>query len=208
MPTESLGRILFTCLVLSSPWFVLAQTPTLVPTPNDIEKRAGSVLSVIPGDALVAVAFQDLQTLDARVAGLTKAFGEPLQPLRLAKFALGIAEGIDDRGSAAAVLVPVKGDGPVAEGLVLILPTSNRNELLAFFDPMDMGGGVTKVTLRGRPSFAASRSGYTIFGSDLETVKSVVSSGRPLVAQCSDPQLELIAGYDVSVYVNVVALER
>ncbi|MCH9003399.1 MAG: hypothetical protein IIC02_12575 [Planctomycetes bacterium] len=39
-------------------------------------------------------------------------------------------------------------------------------------------------------------------------MKSVVSSGRPLVAQCSDHQLELIAGHDVSVYVNVVALDR
>ena len=208
MPTESLRRILFTFAVLHSTGYVLAQSPTLIPTANDIEERAGSVLSVIPGDALLAVAFQDLQTLDTRVAGLSKAFGEPLQPLRLAKFALGIAAGIDDRGSAAIVLVPVKGEGPVAEGLVLILPTSNRAELLAFFDPTDMGGGVTKVTIRGKPSFAASRSGYTVFGSALETVKSVVSSGRPLVAQCSDNQLELIAGHDVSVYVNVVALDR
>ena len=208
MPTESLGRILFTFVVLNSPGYLLAQSTTLVPAANNLEKRAGSVLSVIPGDALVAVAFQDLQTLDARVAGLSKAFGEPLQPLRLAKFALGIAAGIDDHGSAAVVLVPVKGEGPVAQGLVLILPTSNRNELLAFFDPTDMGGGVTRVTIRGRPSFAASRGGYTVFGSDLETVKSVASSGRPLVAQCSDHQLELIAGHDVSVYVNVVALDR
>lgn len=208
MPTESLRRILFTFVVLISPRYAFAESATLEPAANDIEKRGGSVLSVIPGDALVAVAFQDLQTLDARVAGLSKAFGEPLQPLRLAKFALGIAEGIDDHGSAAVVLVPVNGDGPVAQGLVLILPTSNHDELLAFFDPSEMGGGVSRVTIRGRPSFAASRSGYTVFGSDLETVKSVVSSGRPLVAQCSDSQLELIAGHDVSVYVNVVALDR
>lgn len=208
MPTESLGRIFFTFVVLHSPAYVLAQSPTPVPAADNVEKRVGSVLSVIPGDALVAIAFQDLQTVDERVAGLSKAFGEPLRPLRTAKFALGIAAGIDDRGSAAVVLVPVKGDGQVAAGLVLILPTSNRAELLAFFDPTDMGGGVTKVTIRGRPSFAASRGGYTVFGSSLETVKSVVSSGRPLVAQCSDNQLELIAGHGVSVYVNVVALDR
>ena len=208
MPTESLGRILFTFVVLISPRYVFAESATIEPAANDIEKRGRSVLSVIPGDVLGAVVFQDLQTLDAGVAGLGAAFGEPLQPLRLAKSALGIAAGIDDHGSAAVVLVPVKGDGPVAEGLVLILPTLNRAELLAFFDPTDMGGGVTKVTIRGRPSFVASRSGYAVFGSDLETVKSVVSSGRPLVAQCSDNQLELIAGHDVSVYVNVVALDR
>lgn len=208
MLTESLGRTLFTFLLLCLTGFVLAESPALGPVTNGTEKRAGSVFSVIPGDALVAVAFSDLKTLGARVESLGKILGVPVQPLILAKAALGIAAGIDDRGSAAVVLVPVTPGGPIAQGIVLILPTSNRAELLAFFDPTDMGGGVTKVTIRGKRSYAASRGGHTVFGSHLETVKSVVSSGRPLVVQCSDPQLELIASQDLSVYVNVAALSR
>ncbi|MCH8149070.1 MAG: hypothetical protein IH987_13990 [Planctomycetes bacterium] len=206
MLTESLGRILFTFVVLYSPGFIFAELPALGPVTNGTEKRAGSVLAVIPGDALVAVAFPDLKTLDARVESLGKILGVPVQPLVLAKAVLGIAAGIDDHGSAAVVIIPVTPGGPIAQGIVLILPTSNRAELLAFFDPSDMGGGVTQVTIRGKRSYAASRGGYTVFGSDIETVKSVVSSGRPLVAQCSDKQLELIASQDVSVYVNVAAL--
>ena len=208
MPSESIGRVLFTIAVLGAPVQVSAQKPTSINVVSADGERRGSVLSIIPGNALVAVTFQNLKSLDSRVATLTKSFGPPVHAFDLAKIALGIASGIDARGSAAVALLPVVGDGPVGTGLVLILPTSNHDEILAFLDATGMEDGITKVTIRGRASYAASRSGYTVFGSNLKTVQSVVSNARPFVAQCSELQLELIAGHDVSMYVNVAALQR
>lgn len=208
MPSETIGRVLFTIAMFGAPVQVCAQKPTSINVANADGGRRGSVLSVIPGNALVAVTFQDLRNLDARVATLTKSFGPPLHAYELAKIALGIASGINDRGSAAVALLPVAGDGPVGRGLVLILPTSSHDEILSFFDATGMEDGITKVTIRGKASFVSSRRGYTVFGSDLKTVKFVVSNARPFVAQCSDLQLELIAGHDVSMYVNVAALQR
>ena len=165
-----------------------------------------SILSAVPAEAVMAITVRDLAGLDAKLAKLLEQLGLPFSPYMLAQGALEIVSGIDDHGSAALVLMPTKSGVAPAKGLALMLPTKDRAAMLTFLNPQPGEDGFTQVTLRKRMTYAGTKGPFTVFGPDLDTVKTVVSDKQGLATRWSKYQLKRFADNDLSIWIDVAAL--
>ncbi|MBU0718540.1 MAG: hypothetical protein KJ749_09855, partial [Planctomycetes bacterium] len=167
-----------------------------------------SILSAVPAEAVVAITVRDLAELDAKLAKLLERLGLPFSPYMLVQGALEIVSGLDDHGSAALVLMPTKSGVAPAKGLALILPTKDRAAMLTFLNPQPAEDGFTQVTLRQRMTYAGTKGSFTVFGPDLDTVKTVVSDKPGLGTRWSEHQLKRFADNDLSIWIDVAAFEH
>ncbi len=162
----------------------------------------GSVWAVVPDNACVVAAVRDMAGLDSKFAKLAGRMGTEFQGLTAIESAIEIVAGIDDHGEAAVLLMPPSEAGPIADSLILLLPTTDRAALLMFLNPQPLEDGYVKVRLGGRESFAGTKGAFTVFGPDLATVKSVVTAKSGLITRCQDFHLRQMAANDVSVYAD------
>lgn len=127
-------------------------------------RAAEDVLKAIPDDALAFAAFHNLAETDAailKMAGQLKL--PPTSPLTLLKEAAGVKQGIDEKGTAALVLLAPeeKGDEPVA---VLLVPVTDYAALLKQLKPEDATAKVAKVTVFDSPLLCGRRGAFAVLG--------------------------------------------
>jgi len=203
---SSLALLLFGSLLPLSGSF--AEEPQLhdsaTPSPPPSAAVPEDILSVVPAGTSTVVMVRDLGELDAKLTRLMERLSIPVSPYQFAKGWLEIVAGIDDHGPAAIAVLPVSSESemPAKHGLVLILPTANRDELLSFLSPQPIEEGYTKVMLRGRESYAGSVGRFTVFGSNLHAVRSVVRVTEPLIDQLPAYQLKQQSDNDVSLWID------
>ncbi|UCE58657.1 MAG: hypothetical protein JSU63_14585 [Phycisphaerales bacterium] len=165
------------------------------------------ILSTVPARASAAFVVNGLGATDAKLTRLFSSLGVPFSPYTLAKGWLEIVTGIDEHGPAAVVVVPHESSSSTSHGLALVLPTNNRDELLAFLNPQPLDDGFVKVTLRGRESFAATMGGFTVLAADLHTAKSVVGAEKHLADKLSELQAKKWAAADVAMWIDPAAMK-
>jgi hypothetical protein len=200
----------------ASPLF--QQAAKLEETPQSDSPSSQDILSAVPAEASVVLIIRDLAGLDAKLRGLTEQLGLPFSPYMLAKGWLEVVMGIDDHGPAAIALVPGvpvdAGESGSAHGgaglghatrpgMVMLLPTGNRDELLSFLNPRVLDDGYTRVTLRGHESWVAAKGRFTVFASDLHAAKAVLHAKNSLADRFSEYQRKRAALNDVSLWIDL-----
>ena len=156
-----------------------------------------ALLELIPADTSAALIVPDLGALDAQLAQLQRSAHWPaVSALTLAQAWLELLAGVDADGSAAVLLLP-KASGPAAgmptwpasvqEGtLVLIVPTADRDRLLAPLSPqVEAEGGGWRVELRGRATCAAAAGRFTVLSPTRESVGRVTHCDTSWAARLS-----------------------
>jgi len=165
------------------------------------------VLSVVPANAWAVLTLRDLAGLNTKITKeMARLELPPVNPFLLAKGSLEIVEGINEKGTAALAVMPPSPLTTTPLNLVLFVPTSDRDKLLAFVGPKPVEDGYQKVTLKGKETFVGTKGGYTVFGADLETVKSIVAAKSGIGSKFCEHQLRRFAVNDASLHVNVAQL--
>ena len=123
---------------------------------------AEGVLGAIPENALAFSVFNRLGRIDAKIDKLAGELELPAPGvLAILKTAAGVKEGLDEKGSAAMVLMPPEeedGD-PV---LLLLVPVTDFGRFIAPLEPEDAEAKIVKVTIFDGPFLAARRGSYAV----------------------------------------------
>ncbi len=169
---------------------------TVSPVPQDI-------LSAVPAEASGVLIIRDLAGFDAKLRQLTGQLGVPFSPYMLAKGWLQVVSGIDEHGAAAIFVIPSDTPDQLSPRVAMLLPTVAHKQILSFLSPQQLDDGLTKVILRGRESYVGTMDSYTVFASDLRTVKGIISAKKNLADRFSDHQRERVAANEVSLWIDL-----
>lgn len=123
---------------------------------------AEGVLGAIPDDALAFSVFNRLGQIDAKIQNMAGKLQLPVPGvLGILKTAAGVTEGLDEKGSAALVVMPPaeKGDEPA---VLLLVPVTDFDKFIAQLKPEDAKARIVKVTIFNGPFLAAKRGGYAV----------------------------------------------
>jgi len=170
---------------------------TSVPAPPPAD-----ILEVIPANASFVAAVRDLAGFDTNVAGLLERLDIQASPYTILKSWLQIVTGLDDRGSAALVFLPNRSPSAAHPDMVLLLPMVDRAAMLAFLDPMPLGDGDTRVTLRGRETYVAVKDRHAVFGPDARVVRSLAESRQSIGGRWSAQEVERYRANDWSLWLD------
>lgn len=137
----------------------------------------GNVLEKVPADSLVAIKVADLTATSGKVAKLAKDFGidgfvPPLQdPLGALKQQTNVQKGLRENGELGLVFLK-PAEGKREPGIIVLIPTSNFNDLVSNFEGAKVEGGVAEVTMPGerRPSFVGDWGEYAALSPDRDLV--------------------------------------
>jgi len=105
-----------------------------------------SILKVVPADALVVGIVHHLDAANAKIGRLTATIGVPAPDLlEQFKSSNGIQEGLDEKGPAGGVLLPVEGGEGSVDQWLMYLPVTDYQKFIAQFHPADTTGPITEI---------------------------------------------------------------
>ncbi|UCC30912.1 MAG: hypothetical protein JSU86_01285 [Phycisphaerales bacterium] len=199
-----MDSVLTSLLLLSAGFY----SQTTVKSAEPTTARTGSleILSALPEDVVFVAVVRDLAECDGKLTRLMERLGFPVSPYTLLKGALGIVTGLDDEGSAALALLAPGPAGVPSTRIALLMPTTDPTALLTFLNPQPVDEKYVKVTLRGRETYVGTKSRFSVFAPDIETVRHVVNAKTRLVDRFSARQLKRYGTNDVSFWVNVALM--
>ena len=125
--------------------------------------RAGQdVLRWVPKNALGFVAIHDLAGFDAKWTTVTQTVGATVPgPLAMVKTTLGLAKGLDEKGTVVLIAMPgdEAGDRPRP---VLLIPTTDYKAFVGQLQPEKATDAVSKVSVAGTSALVAEKEGYAV----------------------------------------------
>ncbi len=171
-------------------------------------KAAEDVLRLVPRQALGFVVIHHLSDTDAKVQKVAKQVQAPIPSLlAAAKTMSGISKGLDEKGDAALVVMPLKnagdekadekaeeqGDKPDALAAaaetgwagVLLLPVTDYRAFLDQFHPAKTGEKVTEVSAMGKTALVAGRGDYALLAAprDRKALEAVLEAKQSIEAE-------------------------
>jgi len=115
---------------------------------------------LVPDDALGLMLVNGLAETDAAIGRLARQVGTQAPSLlQMLKISSGVAEGLDEQGSAALVFLANK--RPTEEPIVVLLaPVSDYQAILRQLGAAEPKDGISEVTFMGSKFLVAEKSGY------------------------------------------------
>lgn len=209
------------------------------------------ILDAIPGDAWGAVIVRNLKGLNGKVVGIGQELGLPIgpgtmvgDPLMMLKGFLGIAEGLDDKGSVALVLLKMEelSADSLSRSMVLLVPCEDPKVFLDQFaaggeEPADapegaeekkeeskpddeqpaaapatakaghgtaLPKGIVKISLMGKPSFAAVKGKYAVLAPELDALRALKTAKGAMRSALTPERLVLVESkFDLTLWLNM-----
>jgi hypothetical protein len=155
------------------------------------------VLKAIPTDAMGFLLINRLDKTSEKLAKVAQLVQAPAPPLlMLAKMQTGIQAGVDDSGTAAAVMMPpAKADG--APALAILLPVTDYKQLLAQLRPEDPAAMIAKIKLVGSPWLVAKKGQFAVLmadeGNNEQTLGDFINSTTSVAGAVKPLQKRLFA---------------
>jgi hypothetical protein len=145
----------WSCMFASAALLCLALAPPATAQP---EKDA---LAVVSDDALGFIVLNRMGETNEKLAALVKRmqFPLPVTPLAFVKLVTRVEKGLDEKGSAIAVLYDGPREGSEPSG-VLFIPITDYKEFIGQLEPKDAAAEVTEITLADRTMLVAKKGGY------------------------------------------------
>lgn len=148
---------------------------------------ADEVLSVVPSDALGFVVVNRLGETDAKVQQLSQQMQVPMPgPLALLKAKAELADGLDEEGSAAVLLMPGAEADANPIGIV-VMPVGDYQALLDQYETEEVTDAITSLEIAGKPVVVAAKGSFALFArpDDQQTLETVLASETSIVDQMS-----------------------
>ncbi|MHB8955585.1 MAG: hypothetical protein ACYC4U_21625 [Pirellulaceae bacterium] len=123
-------------------------------------KASDDILKFVPNSALGLIVVDCPSDADGKLQELGRQMQLPI-PSLLARLKQtgGIHDGLDEKRTAALVVLPPAGDSPWPT-LVLLVPVTDYSQFLAQLKPDDTVAGVTKIDVQGVPMWIREIGGY------------------------------------------------
>jgi hypothetical protein len=154
-----------------------------------VAQAAEDLLKVIPEQALGFVLVNRLAESNAKIQALCRELQVPApSPLSLFKAQAGVKEALNEKGTAAIVIMPGEeaGGRPAA---VLYLPVTDYQQFIRQLKPQDASARIVGVRVANQDFLVAARGGYAlavrssrrrVLEQVLESSKSVAADVAPL----------------------------
>ncbi len=157
-------------------------------------QAAQSVLDVIPDDALGFALINRIGQTDAKIKELGELIQMPITqtPLEAFKRFAGIEKGLDEKGTAALVVMrasdPDDDPRPVA-----FVPVTDYKAFIGQFEPEKVTDAISRVTVGDGPSLVANKGDYALFvKTDNQDLLESLLASRKSVAEQVTPWREWI----------------
>ncbi|MEE9296503.1 MAG: hypothetical protein V3W34_16285 [Phycisphaerae bacterium] len=167
------------------------------------------VLSAVPAEAWAVLAVPSVTRLEQKLT----AFGQQLQvpmmsPIALGKMMLGITQGFDDKGGLAVALLPLKDLSAPARSLVIFMPVTDYDALLAPWapQPLEEGSAISKMALMNKESYVARFGRFAAVAQSAEVLTKVLGAKKSLRDQLDKGRIERIEKDDLTLWVNMGAV--
>jgi hypothetical protein len=175
------------------------------------QPAATDLLTAIPSDALAAVAIRNVSELDGKVISLCQQLNLPPQSLlMLAKGAMQLEEGLNDKGGVAVVVLSLNNFTNPMEGAVVLVPctdyaTFTKNMGL---QPAEGAEGVSKATISGEQSFIAQYGSFAAIAPGPDPLKLLAgAAGKPTIGKSwGAHELERFNADDLVIWFNAESL--
>lgn len=205
------NRLGVTCLAIASlmwPIVAPAQTP-----PKESAKPTGGgpqdILSAVPGDAWAVLCAPNIGKTDARLTTMIQRLNLPMMPgnpLMIAKAMMGLTMGFDDSGALAVVVMPVADLTAFAKSMVILLPTSDFDQLMSVMNPEPMEGGISKIYFLDKESYVARHGKWTAMAQTPETLAGVLKSKTSAKSRFNKHQMKRFQSDDLTLWLNASAI--
>ncbi len=184
------------------------------------------VLKLVPEDAWLFAVGKAMSGVDEKAAMLKEMLGlqypTPVTPMALGM--LGLTEKVEmDRPVCIVLMDAQKFGGGMNPGdaAVLLLPAKEPKALVAGLTPPEpepaegepakykpkkeskLPEGITKITVMGRPAYAASAGNYVILGPNLDCVTKVAQSKKSMVESVDEARMASLEKADVYISISL-----
>lgn len=172
-----------------------------------------AILKAIPADASAFVAVPSLKELDAHVAGVAQQLqlqGLIPSPLELFKSNVGVAEGLDENGGMAFVVLnlsQVKTADELAQHLAFLVPAAKPDDMIKSLGG-EKQGEVFNVTVMGQKSVAAPVKGFVVVSEKPETLKAMLDPKGGIIKTMSPEQVKAFARSDLLAWANPSTISK
>jgi hypothetical protein len=173
-----------------------------------------ALLKAIPADATAFIAIPSLHLLDTHVQSMLQQLqlaGMVPGPLDLIRRYAKLGKGLDENGSLAIVLMSLreaKTPNDIGDRLVLFIPTTNADQLLASLGG-EKEGDITKVRLMDAPSVAVATDGFIIAAEKADTLKAALKAPKKGIDAVMAPdRLKAYAGNDLFGWADPSSLSK
>jgi len=142
--------------------FTTVTVTCLVLLAATVAQAAEDLLSVIPEQSLGFVLVNRLAESDAKIQALCRQMQLPApSPLSMLKAQAGIKQALDEKGSAAIVVMPGEeaGSPPAA---VLFLPVTDYPQFIGQLKPEDASAKIVEVRIADQSLLVGNRGGYAV----------------------------------------------
>jgi hypothetical protein len=145
-----------------------------------------NVLQAIPGDAIGFAVLNNLEQASGKIQKLGTKAKIPvlLPPLQLLKLSLGIQKGLDEKGTAALVVLP--GDPP--QGVALV-PVTDYKDFIGSFKAKDIGDKISEIQIAKKTAWVGEKSGFAVIAfkeEEKDAIKKVLNSTTSVAASVKE----------------------
>ena len=189
------NRSVVTCLSIASlMWPIVA--PAQTPPKESAKPTAGGpqdILSAVPGDAWAVLCAPNIGKTDARLTALVQRLNLPMMigsPLMMAKAMMGMNMGFDDSGALAVVAMPMPDLTALGKSLVILLPTSDYDQLMSVMNPEPMEGGISKMYFMDKESYVARHGKWAAMAQTPETLVGLLKSKTSVKSRFNKHQMK------------------
>jgi hypothetical protein len=170
--------------------FTTVTVTCLVLLAGGFAQAAEDLLSVIPEQSLGFVLVNRLAESDAKIQALCRQMQLPApSPLSMLKAQAGIKQALDEKGSAAIVVMPGEeaGSRPAA---VLFLPVTDYPQFIRQLKPDDVSAKIVEVRVADQPFLVGNCGGYAVVArpSHRNALQQVLDSPKRVAAEVAPLQ--------------------
>lgn len=165
-------------------------------------RAAEPLLARVPADAWAVAVVPGLERLDAKLDRLQQQLGVPIpKTFPLLSQAAGIAQGLDKKGTALALVLPGS-DENSPPAMIALLPTTDYQQVAKSLHASDPAAPVSEVKIAQHPFLLGKLDGYAVLSDPrnraaMETVlhptANLSSDLKPYAAWLSENDLTVIA---------------
>lgn len=162
-------------------------------------RAAEDLLGVIPEESLGFAVVNRLAETDAKIQALGREMQLPVpSALEMFKARAGLQDVLDEKGSAAIVLLP-GGDAGSRPAAVLFLPVTDYKQFLRQLKPDDASAKIVEVEVRNQSFLIGSRGGYAVVArsGNRDALEKVLGSSKRVAAGLA-PLRRMLAEGDVA----------
>lgn len=173
------------------------------------DQASADVLTTAPAEAWAVAYVRNVGGMDQKLNTLIQQLNLPIpfqNPVSMGLTMFGFMSGLDTSGDVGVVIMPAPSFNAVKDNSVLLIPTTNLNQLLSLMQPEPVEEGISKVLLDNRDTFVAQKGGHAVLSPSLDAVKAVLASKTSVRSKLNAYQAKHFEKDDVVIWINAEAV--